>query len=101
MTTCNGLDIVHRVPVTVIDDHRVGTRQSDTHSTCLGGQEETKDRVIFLVPVNGLLPFYTDYGAVYSFVEMLPIIEVILHNIQYKRHLREDQHAMSLALQFQ
>mmetsp|Transcript_35108 Transcript_35108/g.57362 ORF Transcript_35108/g.57362 Transcript_35108/m.57362 type:complete len:336 (+) Transcript_35108:400-1407(+) len=99
MATRNRLHIVHRVPVRVVNDHRVGRHQVDADAACSRGQQKTKNRVIFLEAINSFLSLDARDTAVQTLIQVVSEVEIVLEYIQQVRHLAEDEHTMSFALQ--
>ena len=57
MATSLGLQIVLRVPVTVVNDDGVGSRQIDTQTAGFGAEQENESiRIWFTVTIDGSLP---------------------------------------------
>merc|ERR1711892_549148 len=98
--SAEGLDIIVRIPVTVIDDNGVGSGQIDSETSSPGGEQEHKLLSTWLVePINGLLPHCTSDASINPLILVPNTVEEILEKIQHFCHLGEDQNSVTFCLQ--
>ena len=94
-----GLDVVLRVPVGVVDDHRVGGDEVDADAARARAKEEEELVGIVGEAVDGRLPRLARDGAVEPLVLVAVQAHVVLDEVEEHLELREDEDAVALLLQ--
>ena len=93
------LDVIVRIPVAIVDDHRVRRGEIDAQAPCPGGEKKAE---LFstrsVETIDGILSIGTRRFPVHSFVLVPVIFQEIFQYVEHAGHLREDQNSMPLLL---
>ena len=100
------LDVVVRVPVGVVQDHRVRRRQVDALPARARREQEDKRLVVGAAPlqvgveaVDAMLALRVGGRAVEALVAVALRHQVVLQNVEHLHHLRDDEHAVAAGAQ--
>uniref|UniRef100_A0A2M4D870 Putative secreted protein n=1 Tax=Anopheles darlingi TaxID=43151 RepID=A0A2M4D870_ANODA len=100
MGTRERLYVVVRIPIGIVNDDRVSRGQINTETTGASRKEEAKLRCPRCIETIDRLLTDTARDATVNALVLIPKpLEEILQDIQHLRHLREDQHSMTLRFQ--
>ena len=90
------LQVVMGVPVRIIDNDRVSSRQIQAQPACAGRKkhdESMEGRVV--EPHDGSRAFSSLLGPIQTLVRMACVAHIVLDEIEHADHLREDEHLVA------
>ena len=93
------LRVHRRVPVRVVEDHRVGAHQIDAQTARPRAEDEDEHLSVVVELLHHLLALGERRGAVHSQIREVVHVQKRLEDVQHPRHLRKQQTAMAFLTQ--
>lgn len=93
------LSIHCRIPIGIVENHRIRTCEVHTDTAGARGQDKDEDLLVAVEPLHEHLPLDDLRGAIESNVGVAVVVQEQLQNIEHLGHLCEDQAAMLFTLE--
>ena len=93
------LRVHRRVPVRVVENHRVGAHQIDAQTARPRAEDEDEHLSVVVELLHHLLALGERRGAVHSQIREVVHVQKRLEDVQHPRHLRKQQTAMAFLTQ--
>lgn len=81
-----------RIPITVVDDACIRSREVDSHPAGPRREQEDEARRLSVEPVYGFLPLVARRASVKPLVTVASQAQKLLYHIQHANELAEDKH---------